>query len=74
MANGLGHLPRFDLRTARLNQGLTIKGLAVELGLHHDTVRKIEDGESVHPASAKTVADHFGVTVVELLGSEDEAA
>ena len=65
MANGLGQAPRFDLRTARLNEGLTTKGLAVLLGLHHDTVRKLEDGEPVHPSSAKTVADHYGITVVD---------
>jgi ribosome-binding protein aMBF1 (putative translation factor) len=71
MANGLSHPARFDLRTERLNQGLTVKGLALELGLHHDTVRKIEDGEPVHPSSAKKVADHFGISVVELLGLEE---
>lgn len=74
MANGLSHRPRFDLRTERLNKGLTTKGLALELGLHHDTVRKIEDGEPVHPSSAKKVADHFGITVVELLDAHQEDA
>jgi transcriptional regulator with XRE-family HTH domain len=71
MANGLGQRPRFDLRTERLNQGLTVKGLALALGLHHDTVRKIEDGEPVHPGSAKVVADHFGISVVALLGLDE---
>jgi transcriptional regulator with XRE-family HTH domain len=57
----------FDLTTARLNAGYSIRGLAVHLGIGEQAVRRLEAGEPVHPATAKKVADFFGVRVTDLM-------
>jgi transcriptional regulator with XRE-family HTH domain len=64
----------FDLRSARLNAGFTIRGLAREIGIAEQTLRRLEGGEGAHPASAKKVADFFGVQVTDLMPFEDVAA
>lgn len=57
----------FDLTTARLNSGYSIRGLADKLGVPEQSIRRLENGEGVHPARAKVVADHFEVQVTDLL-------
>lgn len=57
----------FNLRTARLNAGYSIRGLARELEVGEQAIRRLEDGEAVHPATAKRVADKFGVHVIDLM-------
>ena len=60
----------FNLTEARLNAGYSIRGLARELDVHEHAIRRLEAGEGAHPASAKKVADHFGVQVTDLLPME----
>lgn len=62
--------PAFDLRAARLNAGLTMKKLSEITGLHRETIRHLEEsgGSASNPASAKKVADYFGVAVTDLPG------
>ena len=57
----------FDLKTARVNRGFSIRGLAREIGIAEQSLRRLEEGEGVHPATAKKVADFFGVNAVDLL-------
>lgn len=57
----------FDLTSARLNAGYSIKALARELDVHEHAIRRLETGEGVHPATAKKVADKFGVQVTDLM-------
>lgn len=64
----------FNLTVARLNAGLSIKGAAREIGIHEHSIRALENGGTVHPATAKKVADYFGVSVVDLLPVDREAA
>jgi ribosome-binding protein aMBF1 (putative translation factor) len=64
----------FDLQSARRNAGHSIRSLASELGLAPETVRRVEAGESVHPANAKKVADFFSVKVTDLAPAERTAA
>lgn len=64
----------FDLTAARLNAGKSIRGLAKEIGVAEQTVRRLEDGESVHPANAKKVADYFGVLVTDIMPIGDRSA
>lgn len=59
----------FDLKTARLNAGFSIKGLARELDVNEHSIRSLEKGGNVRPDTAKKVADFFDVTVVELMGA-----
>jgi transcriptional regulator with XRE-family HTH domain len=57
----------FDLRAARLNRGLSARQAALEIGVTQQALRRLEGGTSVHPASAKKVADFFGVQVTDLM-------
>lgn len=61
----------FDLRSARVNRGLSRRELATLVGLGRETIRRLERGERVHPASAKKVADFFGVQATDVLTDDD---
>lgn len=63
----------FNLTAARLNAGYSIKGLAEELDIHEHAIRRLEEGKGVHPATAKKVADRFGIQVTDLLPLESAA-
>lgn len=56
-----------QMRLARINQGYSIRGLAKHLGIHEQTVRRLERGEAVHVANAKVVADFYDVKVTDLM-------
>ncbi len=61
----------FDLRMQRRLRGLSQHQLADELGLHRDTISRLERAEGEpHPANAKRVADYFEISVAQLLGME----
>lgn len=68
------HRPVFDLERARINKGHSIKGLARQVQVHEQTIRRIENGLPVRPESAKPVADYFGVKVTDLIPIEGDAA
>lgn len=63
----------FDLETARINKGHSIRGLARELNISEPTIRRLEKGEPVRPESAKPVADYFDVQVTDLMPIEAAA-
>lgn len=64
----------FDLRSARLNRGLSVKVAAAEIGVHAATLRRLEDGVGIpHPANAKKIADFFGIQVTDLIPLEEAA-
>jgi transcriptional regulator with XRE-family HTH domain len=67
---------RFDLRTARLNRGLSLRQAASEIGVPEQTIRRLERGLGATPSNAKLVADFFDITVVDLLplDAPEEAA
>lgn len=56
-----------DLRIARLNRGLSLRQAAEEIGVPEQSIRRLEQGLGVRPATAKKIADYFGVTAVEIL-------
>lgn len=64
----------FDLAAERVNRGHSLKSLAKELGIHSNSLAALERGESVHPATAKKVADYFGIKVTDLMPVERSAA
>jgi transcriptional regulator with XRE-family HTH domain len=59
-----------NLARERVNRGFTVRGLARELGVAEQTIRRLENGEMVHPAKAKVVADFFGCKVTDLMPVE----
>ncbi len=56
-----------ELRLARINKGLSRRGLAREIQVPEQTLRRLESGHSISLRYAKRVADHFGLTVTDLL-------
>jgi ribosome-binding protein aMBF1 (putative translation factor) len=63
----------FDLQRERVNRGLSRLGLQQKTGVHRDSIRRFEEG-TVRPraATAKKLADYFGITAAELLGLDDD--
>lgn len=62
----------FDLTAARVNRGLSRRVLASKVGVGRETIRRLEHGERVHPATAKKVADFFNVQVTDLMPADPE--
>lgn len=56
-----------DLTVERLNRGYSIKSLAGHLGIHEHAIRRLEAGGTIHPASAKKIADFFGCKVTDIM-------
>jgi transcriptional regulator with XRE-family HTH domain len=65
-------LATFNLREARVNRGLSRRELAQAAGVGRETIRRLELGHRVHPASAKKVADLFNVQATDLLPTDPE--
>ena len=57
----------FDLRAARLNQGLSQRATASNCGVSLTTIQRLESGKTATPANAKRVADYFDVQVTDLM-------
>lgn len=56
-----------DLRTHRINAGLSAEAMAAEIGISPHVYRYIErTGACPRPATAKQIADWAGWTVLEL--------
>jgi transcriptional regulator with XRE-family HTH domain len=64
----------FDLRTARVNAGLSRQQLADECEVSRETIRRLElKVGGVTPPKVKPVADRFGVLVTDIVPIEDMA-
>lgn len=64
----------FDLRKARLNAGFSRRRAAQAIGVGEYVLRRLEEGQRVHPAKAKRVADYFGIQVTDLAPFAEAAA
>lgn len=62
-----------QLRAYYTNKGLSRRGYAELLGIHEQSLRRLEGGEGVHPATAKVIADDMGVQVTDLIQLEQAA-
>lgn len=60
------------IREHYLNAGYSRRGYADHVGVREGTIRRLEDGLSVHPASAKKIADDMGLRVVDLMPIDPE--
>lgn len=63
-----------DLKAARLDKGHSIRSLADELGVHQHSIRRLEAGGTVHPATAKKLADFYGLQVTDLMPVQEGSA
>jgi transcriptional regulator with XRE-family HTH domain len=58
----------FDLRSARINLGLSQRDLAAQAGVARETIRRLESREGgANPATLKRVADIFGIKPLDLV-------
>lgn len=63
-----------NVAAERMNRGLSVAQAAAAMGVARGTLKRLEDGEPVHPASAKKVADFYGVQVTDIMPLEGQAA
>jgi transcriptional regulator with XRE-family HTH domain len=56
----------FDLRTARLNRGLTLRQAAEVIGVPTMVLSRAERGTRPHPGNAKAIADFYGRRVSDV--------
>ena len=61
---------------SRLDLGLSIRQAAKAIPVDRRTLEKAERGQSLHPASAKRIAEFYGYKPSEIwpIGDEDGAA
>lgn len=62
---------RPNIRAHYMNSGFSRRGFAEHVGVPEGTIRRLEDGLSVHPASAKKIADDMGIKVTDLMPVEE---
>jgi transcriptional regulator with XRE-family HTH domain len=65
----------FDLRSARINLGLSQRDLAAQAGVARETIRRLESRPTgANPATLKRVADIFGIKPLDLVDDDKAAA
>lgn len=64
------------LKLLRYERGAEMTEVAEATGVTRQTLRRLESGETVQPsaATAKALAEFYGITVAELLGVEQKDA
>ena len=55
-----------------MERGETNYKLAKELGVHQTSVANWKSGIKPHPRHVRMLAEHFGITVDELLSEQEE--
>jgi DNA-binding XRE family transcriptional regulator len=55
------------LRVEYLNRGMSRRAFAREIDVPEQSIRRLEDGKGVNPATAKKVADFIGCKVTDLM-------
>lgn len=56
-----------QMRLARINNGHSIRGLARDLQVPEQSIRRIEKGLGISLSYAKRIADYHGVQVTDIL-------
>lgn len=57
---------QINLAAERLNRGFSIRGLAKEIDVPEQSIRRAEKGEGVSPTYAYRIATFFGVQVTDV--------
>jgi transcriptional regulator with XRE-family HTH domain len=63
---------RVHLEAERLNRGHSLRSAAKAIGVERGTLERAERGLGVHPASAKKIADFYGVKVTDFWPVDDD--
>ena len=61
-----------NLSRLQAERGESNYRLAKEIGVHQSSIQNWKDGIKPHPKHIKLLAEHYGVTVDELLSDQDE--
>lgn len=61
-----------NLSRLQKERGETNYRIAKELGVHQSSVANWKDGIMPHPRHVRLLAEHFGVTVDELLSDRED--
>lgn len=61
-----------ELRIARINKGMSIRGLARELDMPEQSIRRIEAGGGIRLDRAAKLAEYFDIKVTDLQVIRDE--
>jgi transcriptional regulator with XRE-family HTH domain len=56
----------FNLRAARVNEGLSPEALGQKIGVSGGTIRRLEQGLMPTPATARKIAQYLGKEVSDL--------
>lgn len=57
----------FDLHAERVNRGLSLRRAGSQMGIAPNTLKQAENGSTtVHPGTAKKIADFYGVKVTDI--------
>lgn len=67
-------MPAFDIREARINEGLSQRALALQCEVSLTVIQRLEAGGFATPANAKAVADHFEVQVTDIMAIPERRA
>lgn len=63
-----------EIRARYMNAGFSRRSFAAHIDVPEGTIRRLENGQSIHPESAKKVADWLDVLVTDLMPIEDVQA
>ena len=66
--------PNVNLISHRINRGLSLRQAAIEMNVSLATLSRAEQGRRVSEASAKRIADFYGMQAVEIRPALMEAA
>lgn len=66
--------PDINLKQLRLDQGWSIRGLARDIDVPEQSIRRLEAGFGVNPQTAKKVAEKLGVAVTDIPVFAERAA
>jgi DNA-binding XRE family transcriptional regulator len=56
-----------NIRAERLNRGMSTRSAALAIGIARQTLEDLETGDRTpHPATAKKIADFYGVKVTDI--------
>lgn len=61
-----------NLARLQAERGETNYRLAKEIGVHQSSIQNWKDGIKPHPKHINLLADHYGITVNELLSDQGE--
>ena len=64
----------FDLRTERMNRGLSLDALSKQIDVPRNTISRVENGATPVPETRLKLAEFYGKKVTEIWPVDEKAA